>query len=123
MPDVFGLDVRSLVANAIRDAGNLRPGTLIKSTPTVDDANPTAATTPTETRHNFTGFVYRARDERRPGTLIPDTRRTLLIIGGSVSPLVAPAINDTVEIDGQTLTLEQETSGDSTGAAFEFRVK
>ena len=123
MPDIFGIDIAGEVAEAFEAAGGLRPGVLIRSTPVLDDSQPTARTAPQTTRHSFTGMVYRGSDERRPGTLILDTQRRLLIIGGSLDPPIVPSVNDTAEIDGSTLTLDEEISGDSTGAAYEFRVK
>lgn len=123
MPDIFGIDVAGIVADAFRDAGELRPGVLIRATPVLDDTQPTARTAPQTTRHSFTGLVYRGNSERRPGTLILDTQRRLLIIGGSLNPAIVPQVNDTADIDGSTFTLDEEVSGDSTGAAYEFRVK
>ena len=62
MGDLFGLPIAQLVADALAAyaAGNLQPGTLLKSTPGAEDpTDPTAPVPATITRYSFQG-VYRA---------------------------------------------------------------
>ena len=123
MADLFGLDIATIVSDAISGAGGLVDGTLFKtrSGGGPDPDNPSRTLPSSEDRHTFTGIVE-AKALRHPDTGVVDYRSTMLIVGGSISPPTAPAVNDRVELAGITYQLTNLVSRDPAGAAFEFEV-
>lgn len=122
MPDIFGLDIQSMVADAIDAAGGLPAGTLIKSAGAARDPdNPSRRAAPAETRHALQAVVE-AKQVRREGTAVAETRLVMTIIGGSIVPLAKPAVNDRIELAGITYTLTELVSADPAEATFAFAV-
>ena len=123
MGNLFGLPIAQLVADALAAAGNLQQGTLLKSTPGVEDpTDPTAPVPETITQHSFQGFIEQ-RAVRRDDTLIAEPTPIMTIIGKSVSPATEPKVNDRAELAGMTYELERLIRRDPAGATFEFQVK
>ena len=123
MPDLFGLDIAQIVADAIESAGNLQAGTLIKSVPGVDDPNDLTAPVPeATTSHTFQGFLS-DREALRQDTLIPEAIPVMTIIGASVNPSAVPRINDTVTLAGIDFLLHRLISRDPASAVYEFEVR
>ena len=108
MAELFGIDIASLVADALDQAGNLQPGTLIKQ----ED----------ETEHSFQGFVE-LRTIRRADTLIVEPVPIMSIIGASISPAVVPDVNDRAEIADITYDLVRLRGRDPASAVYEFEVR
>ena len=123
MPDLFGLDIAQIVADAIESAGGLQQGTLIKSVPGVDDPDDLTAPVPeAKTTHTFQGFLE-DREVLRNDTLIPEAIPVMTIIGASVNPLVVPRVNDTVTLAGIDFLLHRLISRDPASAVFQFEVR
>ena len=120
---ILGIDIASLVAEAISAAGGLVDGTLIKTRAGggPDPDNPSRTLASTEDRHTFQGIVE-AKALRHPDTGVVDYRSVMLIVGGSVSPPAIPAVNDRAELAGITYQLTNLVSRDPAGAAYEFEV-
>ena len=121
MPDLFGLDIAQLVADAIAAAGNLRPGTLTKTDISPDPNDPDTLVT-TTTNYAFQGFIE-ARAILRAETLISETVPVLTIIGASVASSAVPESNDQATLDGITYELGDLVSRDPAAAVYTFRVR
>ena len=123
MPDLFGLDIAQIVADALRSAGGLQEGTLIKSVPGVDDPDDLTAPVPeAKTRHAFQGFLQ-DREVLRNDTLIPEAIPIMTIIGASVNPPAVPRVNDIVTLAGIDFLLHRLISRDPASAVFQFEVR
>ena len=122
MADLFGLDLREIVADALESAGGLRLGTLTRETASARDLDDlTAAPTVTITNFGFSGFVA-VQSVRRDETLIVETIAVMTIIGGSISPATVPAVNDKATIDSITYELVRLITSDPAEAVYQFEV-
>ena len=124
---LFGFDIAGILDRALQAAGGLCPGVLYKTSPgggARDDDNPTSRT-PSETRHDFEGFLEH-RVIRRPETLISEDVSVLTIIGDSVAPAAVPVVGDKAELvlPGGSLrqTLVRLLERDPASAVYEFEV-
>lgn len=110
MAELFGIDIAAEVADALDAAGGLRSGVL----------------RPGNGDHAFQGFTetrsLRTGDERIEETLVHRGTPLLNIVGGSLPDGVAPAVNDTAELDGVTYTLLELLGLDPAKALYTFRV-
>jgi hypothetical protein len=102
--DLFGLNIGSIVNNAIEAAGGVLPMTLVKVTPgTRNPSAPLDGTNPTETSHACRGFGEDPKEENR-GTVIAtgDNYRIrvteISILGASIVGGVEPTTQDKVVI-------------------------
>ena len=74
MPTIFGVDIKSIVAEAVSAAGGLIPGTLTHTeTPARDATQPTKPQTPTVTTHAVQAMVA-PRSVRLPGSAVFDVK-------------------------------------------------
>ena len=122
MVNLFGVNIAQIIADAIRDAGGVLAGTLTRTPPgtrNVDD--PTQVTPATPVSHSFQGFIEQ-RSIKREDSLIVETVSVLSIIGASISPATTPKVNDTVSINGQTMSLIRLINADPAEAVYEFEV-
>lgn len=105
MPNLFGLDIKTMVAQQF--AGQLVDGTLTKSTPgTRDSGNLTAGTQPTSTAYTFEGVVTEYNAFEISSGLAERGDLKVLIIAGSMSTAgVEPSMGDLITIESKTLTL------------------
>jgi hypothetical protein len=123
MAELFGIDIAAVVADSIAAAGDLRPGTLTKSTPgSRTGGQLTAGTNPTTASHSFRGFVER-RDARRQGQVGREPMSIVTILGASVSGGAAPEVNDVATVDGTAYVLLELISRDPASAVYEFRTE
>lgn len=123
MPELFGLDIDELVADAIEDAGGLLAGTLVKSTPgTRTTGDLTAGTNPTTATHTFTGFLDRKSEKVIGGTLAATGGEFLTILGATIDPPAEPEIGDVATIEGTAYTISEITDRDPAAAQFTCRV-
>ena len=123
MAELFGLDIAQLVADSMESAGNLQPGTLIKSKPGQEDPNdPTAPVPSIATTHSFQGFIEE-KAVRRDETLIAETIAVLTILGASVSPAAKPEVNDEATLGSITYQLVRLITRDPARAVYEFEVR
>lgn len=123
MADIFGLDVASLVNDALQGAGGLHEGVLTKTIAGArDPSNPTAGRAQTTTTYMFSGFVE-AREVRLDGALVTQARSVMTIIGASVTPTAVPEVNDHATLGSITYELTQLISRDPASAVYEFVVK
>lgn len=121
MPDLFGLDIAGIVNDAIDGAGGLRPGTLTRKTAgTRTPGSLTGGTNPGTAAYSLSGFVE-TEAERRANSAVATRGATMTIMGASVS--IAPAVNDTVLMDGSTYTLVELLERDPAAATYMFAVE
>lgn len=126
MPNLFGLDVASLIGEALR--GQLVPGTLTKRAPgTRTPGSLTAGTNPSGTTHAFEGFLEE-RSMRRSGQLGAETMSVLTIIRVSISPAAVPEVNDRAvledpEFGAVEVDLVELLERDPAAALYRFRVE
>lgn len=106
MVALFGLDIEGIVASAIADAGGLQAGVLEHGA----------------TSHTFQGFVS-VQEVRVQETLIVEARPVLTIVGGTLEPPVAPAVNDLATVGSITYELTRLVARDPAAAVYEFEVR
>ena len=123
MAELFGLDIRALVGEAIEAAGGLPQGSLTKTEIGDNPNDPTVVAVPIVTTASFQGFVS-TRNIRRGDTLIVDTASILTIISYSILPAsFVPAVNDNAVLDGTTYELIRLIVNDPADAIYEFQVQ
>ena len=121
MAELFGIDIREVVASALASAGNLRPGVLlhnIEATRSADD--PTETIQPDPTRHTIQGFVSVRQRQSEDPDLRNRNEQIMTIVGGSIVPFVEPTKGDKCTIDEKTYTLGDLRTVDPAQAVFEF---
>lgn len=121
MPDLFGLDLAGIVADAIGVAGGLRPATLIRVYPgsRVPGAL-TGGTHPDPVSYTTEGLVQTSTTAD-PGTLTNRTTTTVTLLGRDLLAAgVEPTVGDRVTLDGLTYELTGAVSSDSSGATYQF---
>ena len=122
MTDIFGIDVRGIVAEAISAAGNLQTGVMTRTTPGARDPDhPGRQRLPTTQRFTLQAIIE-SKAVRESGSGVVETKPVMTIIGGSIAPPATPAVNDTVLLAGITYTLLRLISADPAQAVFEFEV-
>jgi hypothetical protein len=123
MPSLFGIDIAKTIADNIAAAGDVRSGTLTKSSAGArTPGDVTAGNNPTTSTHSFKGFVE-TRAQRREGSQVPEGMGVVTILGATVSPAAVPAVNDVATIDGDSYTLLKLISRDPAAAVYEFMVE
>ena len=123
MPQVFGLDIASLVADAINAAGGLSPGTLITTTEGARDPdNPNVRAAPT-TATSQLECTIETRTRRNRETAVAKTTIIATIIAGTIIPVRTPRVNDQLRVEGTTYTLTRLISEDPAGATLQFEVE
>ena len=124
MPNLFGIDIQGILANALAATGGLVSGTLTHYEEAERDPDdPTLQTAPTSTEHTIQGFVNVAHRERLRGqeaVLYQRNEQIATIVGGSIVPFVEPAKGDVVTFDGKSYTLGDLRSSDPAQAVYEF---
>lgn len=121
MPNLFGVDIAQEIADAF--SGQLVSGTLQKVTPgTRTSGGLTAGTNSTTTDHTFEGFLE-VKEVRRKGQVGAEPKSVLTIIGNSVSPAVAPEVNDKATIESLTFDITEILARDPAAAVFECLVQ
>ena len=122
MAELFGLDIQSIVAEAIQAGGGLTASTLTKSTGGGRDPNqPTVLLAPSITTHTLEAVVE-ARQVRLQGTAVAETKLVMTMITGTISPPAVPAVNDRVELAGIIYTLVTLLERDPAEATYQFEV-
>jgi hypothetical protein len=128
MANLFGIDLRSLFGTAM--GGQLLPVTLKKRTPGSYDADdPTGGTSYSTTSYSCKGSLevketYQDQDVARSGTfdLVRMKTGSLVILLGTLSAGIAPAVGDLVSLiaPGETVARDfsvSEVSIDPAGAS------
>ena len=106
MPTLFGLNIATIVNNAIQQAGGLLPLTLIKITVTPPPPNdPGGPGTPTTQTSPGNGFISDYDDTNIDGTLVKKGDREILILGASLPTGVIPDEDDRITIEGSTYNI------------------
>ena len=128
MPNLFGLNIAQIVANAIAQAGGLQEGTLTQFTPgTRTPGSLTGGTNPTSTTHTFQGFVEAEEEDsyinRRGETVVSLAMRKLSILGATISPVTTPNQSDEATINGVTYRIVEVMEVDPAEAIFICRVE
>jgi hypothetical protein len=123
MPDLFGLDLAGIVADAIDQAGGLLGVTLTKKTPgTRNPADLTAGTNPTSTPYACEGVVSDYTTRLIDGTLVATGDRRILILGATLPAGVVPSSGDQVTIESLTYDVVRVTR-DPAAASYELQVR
>ena len=124
MPNLFGVDIQGILANALAATGGLVAGTLTHYEEAERDPDdPTLQTVPDATEHAIQGFVSVVHRERLRGqeaVLYQRNEQIATIVGGSIVPFVEPATGDMVTFDGKSYTLGDLRSSDPAQAIYEF---
>ena len=113
MPDLFATNIAKLVADGLKQAGNLRPASLEKQT----GGDPISCQGFTEVRSVRTG------DDRLDEAAVFSSARLVHIVGGSISGDEIPEVNDIVEIDDTRYELQRLVGEDPAQALFSFETK
>lgn len=123
MPDLFGLDIKGIVADAITSAGGLVSGTLTEIVTGARTGDITGGKAHTETVHTFTdGILSGYSDDEINGTTIQKGDQQILIIAGSLSSAVVPETNWKVAIEGKTYRVVN-VSRDPAEATYALQVR
>lgn len=123
MPNLFGLDIASLVNKSLKSAGGVRPGTLVRSVPGTRTTGALGGgVQPVETSFRFSGFVETKQD-RRPDSTVPVSYPRVSILGASLSPATEPAVNDVASVDGRSYRLLELLEADPAGALYVFKAE
>jgi hypothetical protein len=123
MPDLFGLDIAGIVADAIDQAGGLLDVTLTKKTPGTRDPNDlTAGTHPTSTPYACEGVVSDYAARLIDSTLVATGDRRVVILGATLPPDIVPAPGDQVTIESLTYDVVRVTR-DPAAASYELQVR
>lgn len=121
MPDLFGIDIAQEIADAF--GGQLVVGTLTKrAAGTRTPLNLTAGTQPSETTHNFDGFLG-VRQVRRPDQLGAQPLSVLTMITNTISPTAVPEVGDRATIESLTFDITEILNRDPAAAVFECLVE
>ena len=104
MPNIFGVDVKTLVTNALK--GNLLTIYLIK---------------PDDSRYPFDGIIE-WKSEFITGSLEIRPFGSVTIIRGSLPDLIVPEEEDIIEYEGQTWRLLELRQRDTLEAADEWTI-
>ena len=100
MPDLFGLDIKGIVADAL--SGQLVSGTLTEVQVGVRAADSTEGRAQVAVDHAFEGIIDDYTDREIFGTSIEAGDRRVLIITGLLATAVVPEPNWRVTIEGST---------------------
>jgi hypothetical protein len=104
--NLFGLDIAGKI-NARFGKGRLAlpPLTLTRRVlGTRSATNPAGGTAGTSTTHAAKGIQI-GKSGLRKGTIVPEARDIVLIIGDSVTPYVQPDVNDLITINSEDFTI------------------
>ena len=105
MPDLFGLDIASIVNSAIGDAGGLRPATLVKMTPgTRTGGSLSYGTNPTQASYTTSG-IFEPSTAADAQTLTRRQRGTVMLLAKPLGSVV-PETGDQVTIEGAAYAVE-----------------
>jgi hypothetical protein len=123
MPDLFGLDLAGIVADAIDQAGGLLDATLTKKTPgTRNPSDLTAGTNPTSTSYSCKGVVSDYSTRLIDGTLVATGDRRVLILGATLPSGIVPSTGDQVAIESLAYDVVRVTR-DPAAASYELQVR
>lgn len=122
MPDLFGIDIKGLVADEF--GGNLVAGTLTKVTHGARAAGDlTAGRTQTTESVTFDGILQSFKTELIDGTNVQLGDRQVLIIVGTMSEEVEPEQGWSITIEGKTYTVVKLLERDPAGATYLVHVR
>jgi hypothetical protein len=120
MVKIFKLEIDKIVYGAIKGAGGLVAGTLIKTTNTTrDPLNLTGGLQPTTTNIPFEGIIeqkIRILDDGVTGV----SESHLSILGASLT--VVPEVDDSAVFEGRTYKLVELLEVDPANALYKFKV-
>lgn len=118
--NLFGLNISGKINASL--GRRLPRATLTSFTPGTRTAvNPSAGTNPTSTVHTCRA-VRIGMSSLKSDTILPETSDVILIIGDSISPVVAPKENDTITIKDVVNTVTKVDS-DPDLASYTCQVK
>lgn len=101
--NLFGADISSKIARAL--GGRLLSGALTSYSPGARTPSSLASgTNPSKTEHTFRGIRI-GKVGVQKGTLLPQTKDAVLILGGTISPPVVPSENDRITIEGRVFVV------------------
>lgn len=107
MPQLFGLDIAQIVADAVASAGNIKEATLIKIIPGARTPGQlTGGTNPTTTTHAARGY-FDSLSSLRPETVVKDASGVVGLLGASIAGGQVPESGDQVTIESLTFRILQ----------------
>lgn len=123
MPQLFGLDIAGIVSDAIGSAGDVRPGSFVRTAQGTRGAGDSVldGASGATTTHSFKGFTE-TTTVRIDGTDTPMAK--VSILGASVTPAAVPKVGDVVTFSdsdsSESWTLTELVGRDPAAALFEF---
>ena len=123
MPQIFGLDIATILKDAIDSAGGLLPVLLIRTVSGDRDPDDLLAAPKTTTvRHPGSGFLENRTDKYRDGTLVREGGEFISIMGASLPSGIEPEPEDQIVIEDSVYRVTAITGRDPAAALFEMSV-
>lgn len=120
---LFGLNIASLVNDAMTSAGGLLQGTITRMVPGQRDENdPTAGRPLVPQVSTFQGFVERYTQVKREGSSVFEPGEYVSLMGASISPAIVPQPGDKISIEGRDYTIETLADRDPAAALYVVKV-
>lgn len=116
MPNLFGLNIAGIVAQAFQ--GQLVAGTLTSYAVGAQNADPTAGKARASSTHQVQGILEEYEDNKIDGTSILRGDRKILLIANLISPFVVPAMDDIITLEGTPYTIVGPVGRDPAAASF-----
>ncbi len=116
---LFGINVAKLIADNFR--GQLNVGTLTVITHGAR-TNSTSGRSQSPANSTFDGLLTNYKDEEVDGTLVEEGDRKVLIIAGTLNPVVIPKSKDRVTIEGVEFEIKR-VMRDPAAATYTLQVR
>ncbi len=124
MPELFGLDIAGIVDGAMQQAGGVKAGVLVKSTPgTRTSGQLTGGTNPTTTSYPFRGFLEQRSEVRREGTIVRSGGQFMSIFGASLPAGLEPTSGDLATLENTQYSVVRLVSRDPASALYVVEVE
>lgn len=118
--NLFGANISGKLAKAL--GRKLLPGTLRRETEGARTSSSlSSGRTKVITTHTFRGYVA-GMEILQKGTILPETRDAVYILGDTIKPSVIPVVNDTILLNGEEFTVVSRTH-DPDKAGYTLQVK
>ena len=120
--NLFGANISGKLAKALGRKRKLLPGTLRRETEGARTSSSlSSGRTKVVTTHTFRGYEA-GMEALQKGTIMPDARSAVFLLGDTVRPVTEPMVNDTILLSGSTFTVVS-VSHDPDKAGFTLQVK
>lgn len=122
MPDLFGIDVAAILADAMGDG--LPDAVLIKKTPgAVNLSNITGGSSPSPAPYPCKGLLSAVTQGVFDASLVRTKDLQVTILGGTLPSGIVPASNDRLTIEGKTYDVVTLGARDPAAATYTLLVR